>query len=46
MGADTMFKDMPDNPEKKREVEKLAEVKAAYAKAISTIKDSKKTFGL
>jgi len=44
--ADTMFKDMPDNPEKKREVEKLAEVKAAYAKAISTIKDSKKTFGL
>jgi len=44
--ADTMFKDMPDNPEKKREVDRLAEVKAAYAKAITTIKDSKAKFGL
>merc|ERR1711962_1453524 len=44
--ADTMFKDMPDNSDKKREVDKLAEVKAAYVKAISTIKESKKTFGL
>ena len=44
--ADTMFKDMPDNPEKKREQEKLAEVKAAHAKAVSSIKDSKAKFAL
>ena len=44
--GDTMFKDMPDNPEKKREVERLAEVKEAYAKAVATIKDSKAKFGL
>jgi len=44
--ADTMFKDMPENPEKKREQEKLAEVKAAHAKAVSSIKDSKAKFAL
>jgi len=45
--AETMFKDIPDDAkEKKAEMERLAQVKEAYAKAIATIKDSKSKFGL
>lgn len=43
--GETMFKDMPDNPEKSREQARLVEVKDAYSKAISKINESKKKFG-
>jgi len=43
--GETMFKDMPDNPEKSREQARLVEVKEAYAKAITKINESKKKFG-
>jgi len=42
--GETMFKDMPDNPEKSREQARLVEVKDAYAQARKQIDEAKKKF--